>query len=119
MSSAKNIVAVAADILLVAMLQDGRDGGVASPEARRLKGLEGGVGDGGEAQRGARHPGDVIEAARLLVTRGYVEITHRSKVTAGLWRVIHSSYEQMNVMREMCDMFMTGNSHDRFMNGMS
>lgn len=34
-----------------------------SPESRRLEGLEGGVGNGGEAQRGARHPRDIIEAA--------------------------------------------------------
>lgn len=53
------------------MLQDGGNGGAASPEARLLEGLESGVGDGGEAERGARHPGDIIEAARLLVTRGY------------------------------------------------
>lgn len=45
------------------MLQDGGDGGVASPEARRLEGLEGGVGDRGEAQRSAHHPRNVIEAA--------------------------------------------------------
>lgn len=45
------------------MLQDGGNGGVTSPESRRLEGLKGGVGDGGEAQRGARHPGDIIEAA--------------------------------------------------------
>lgn len=57
------IVAVVVDFLLFAMLQDGRDGGVASPEARRLEGLKGGVGDGGEAQRGACHPRDVIETA--------------------------------------------------------
>lgn len=44
-------------------LQDGGDGGVASPESGRLKGLEGGVGDGGEAQRRARHPGDIVETA--------------------------------------------------------
>lgn len=49
---------------------------MASPEARRLEGLKRGVGDGGEAQRGTRHPGDVIEAARLLVTRGYGNISH-------------------------------------------
>jgi len=55
----------------LALLQDGGDGGAASPEASRLEGLEGGVGDGGEAQRGARHPGDIIEAAGLLITRGY------------------------------------------------
>lgn len=48
---------------LSAMLQDGGNGGVTSPESRRLEGLEGGVGDGGEAQRGARHSGDIIEAA--------------------------------------------------------
>lgn len=48
---------------------------MASPEARRLEGLEGGVSDGGEAQRSPRHPRDIIEAARLLVTRGYVETT--------------------------------------------
>lgn len=68
------------------MLQDGGDRGVASPEARRLEGLEGGVGDGGEAQRGARHPGDVIEAARLLITRGYMKMTNtgqRAKVRTG------------------------------------
>lgn len=45
------------------MLQDGGNGGMASPESRRLKGLEGGVGDGGETQRCARHPGDIIETA--------------------------------------------------------
>lgn len=45
------------------MLQDGGNGGVASPEARRFEGFKGGVGDWGEAQRGARHPGDIIEAA--------------------------------------------------------
>lgn len=45
------------------MLQDGGNGGVTPPESRRLEGLEGGVGDGGEAQRGACHPGDIIEAA--------------------------------------------------------
>lgn len=55
------------------MLQDGGDGGVASPESRRLEGLEGGIGDGGEAQRCARHPGDVIETAGLLVARGYMD----------------------------------------------
>lgn len=74
---------------LLTMLQDGRDRGVASPEARRLKGLKGGVGDGGEAQRGARHPGDVIEAARLLVTRGYTKMTNtcqRAKVMKGSWQ---------------------------------
>lgn len=48
---------------LSATLQDGGNGGVTSPESRRLEGLEGGVGDGGEAQRGARHSGDIIEAA--------------------------------------------------------
>lgn len=58
------------------MLQDGRDGGVAPPEARWLEGLEGGVGDRGEAQRGARHPRDVIETARLLITCGYIQISH-------------------------------------------
>lgn len=58
-------------VCLLAMLQDGGNGGAASPEARLLEGLESGVGDGGEAERGARHPGDIIEAARLLVTRGY------------------------------------------------
>lgn len=51
------------------ILQDGRDGGVASPESRRLKGLKGGVGDGGEPQRRARHPGDIVQATRLLITR--------------------------------------------------
>lgn len=51
------------------ILQDGRDGGVASPESRRLKGLKGGVGDGGEPQRRARHPRDIVQAARLLITR--------------------------------------------------
>lgn len=45
------------------MLQDGGNGGVTSPEARRLERLEGRVGDGGETQRGTRHPGDIIEAA--------------------------------------------------------
>lgn len=45
------------------MLQDGGNGGVASPEARWFKWLKGGVGDGGEAQWGACHPGDVIETA--------------------------------------------------------
>lgn len=45
----KIVLAVIVDLLLVAMLQDGRDGGVASPETRRLEGLKGGVGDGGEA----------------------------------------------------------------------
>lgn len=67
-------LAIVVDFLLVAMLQDGGDGGVASPEARRLEGLKGGVGDGGEAQRGSRHPRDVIEAARLLITRSYIKI---------------------------------------------
>ena len=69
------------------MLQDGGDGGVTSPEARRLKGLEGGVGDGGEPQRGTRHPRDIIEAARLLITRGYMKMTstgRRAEVRAGL-----------------------------------
>jgi len=76
------------------MLQDGGDGGAASPEARRLKGLKGGVGDGGEAQRSARHPRDIIEAARLLITRGYMKMTstgQRSKVREESWRVIHIS----------------------------
>lgn len=50
-------------VFVSAMLQDGGNGGVTSPESRRLEGLKGGVGDGGEAQRGARHPGDIIEAA--------------------------------------------------------
>lgn len=50
-------------VSLSAMLQDGGNGGVTSPKARRLEGLKGGVGDGGETQRGARHPGDIIEAA--------------------------------------------------------
>lgn len=45
------------------MLQDGGDGRVASPESGWLEGLEGGVGDGGETQRRARHARDVIEAA--------------------------------------------------------
>lgn len=43
-----------------------------SPESRRLKGLKGGVGDGGEPQRCARHPGDVVQAARLLIARSYM-----------------------------------------------
>lgn len=38
---------------------------MASPESRRLKG---GVGDGGEAQWAPCQPGDVIQAARLLIT---------------------------------------------------
>lgn len=42
------------------VLQDGGDGGVASPEAGWLEMLKGGVGDRGETQRGARHPRDVI-----------------------------------------------------------
>lgn len=42
---------------------------MASPESRRLKGLKGGVGDGGEPQRRARHPGDIVQATRLLITR--------------------------------------------------
>lgn len=46
-----------------ATLQDGGNGGVTSPESRRLERLEGGVGDGGEAQRCTRHPGDIIETA--------------------------------------------------------
>lgn len=33
-----------------------------SPEARRLKGFKGGIGDGSEAQRDASHSRDVIEA---------------------------------------------------------
>lgn len=53
----------------VTPLQDGRDGGVTSPETRRFKGLKRGVGDGGEPQRRARHPGDIVQAARLLVAR--------------------------------------------------
>lgn len=56
----------------VTILQDGRDGGVTSPESRRLKGLKGGVGDGGEPQRRARHPGDIVQAARLLITCSYM-----------------------------------------------
>lgn len=59
---------------LVAALQDGRDGGVTSTESRRLKGLKGGVGDGGEPQRRARHPGDIVQAARLLITRSYMRL---------------------------------------------
>ena len=61
------------------MLQDGGNGGVTSPEARRLEGLKGGVGDGGEAQWGARHSGDIIEAAWLLITRGYMKMTSRGE----------------------------------------
>lgn len=68
------VLAVVVDFLLFAMLQDGRNGRVASPEARRLKRLKGGVGDGGEAQWGTRHPRDVIEATRLLITSGYIKI---------------------------------------------
>lgn len=51
-------------------LQDGRDGGVTAPQAGRFKGLEGGVGDGGESQWPPGHPRDVVEAARLLITCG-------------------------------------------------
>ena len=61
----------------VTILQDGRDGGVTSPESRRLKGLEGGVGDGGEPQRCARHPRDVVQAAGLLITRSYIRAPGR------------------------------------------
>lgn len=55
-----------------------------SPESRRLKGLKGGVGDGGEPQRRARHAGDVVQAARLLVTRSCVRAPGgRAEVTKG------------------------------------
>lgn len=51
-----------------AILQDGRYGGVTTPEPRWLKWLKGGVGDGGEPQWRARHPGDIVQAAWLLIT---------------------------------------------------
>ncbi len=74
---------------LLALLQDGGNGWVTSPEARWLKGLEGGVGDWGEAQRSACHPRDIIEAAWLLIARGYMKM--KAEITAALWRVIHVS----------------------------
>lgn len=74
-----------------AMLQDGGNGGVTSPESRRLEGLEGGVGDGSEAQRCARHPGDVIETAWLLIAWGYMNGQAQVRGLVGIWRVIHIS----------------------------
>lgn len=85
------------------MLQDGGNGGVASPESRRLKGLEGGVGDGGEAQRCARHPGDIIETAGLLIARGYMDgqAQVKGQRLVGIWWVIHISI----IWRKHVDMY--------------
>lgn len=72
----------------IAPLQDGRDGGVTSPESRRLKGLKSGVGDGGEPQRRACHPGDIVQAARLLIARSYMRTPgRRAEVMKGSFNV--------------------------------
>lgn len=59
------------------MLQNGRDRGTAAAERpRRVVGFVGGTvngSDGGQTQRSARHPGDVVQAPRLFIASSWSE----------------------------------------------